>query len=137
MVPRIEIEIGRRLEATAEPNQHIVGNVTLTVANLLRTRAIYIDGPLRQIERLLDAQIRSTRNLADLLHDVFRQRSILFYFLADQLNVNLRWKAKIQNLAHHVGGQIVELGTWKLLAKHFTQPLRITIGRMMILIERH
>ncbi len=125
VVLRVEVERRRGLEAAAQAGEHGVGHVVLAVADLLGASPIDIDRPVRQIEGLLDTHVGGAWNMADLFHHVLGQIVVLVDGTADDLHVNLRWKAEVQDLAHHVGRQIVELRTRELLRELVTQSMGV------------
>ena len=55
----------------------------------------------------------------------------------DHLHVDLRRQAEVQNLAHHVCGEIVELRTRKLLSQLVAQVMGVFAGGPVFFGQRH
>ncbi len=65
------------------------------------------------IEGLLDAQIGDAGNAAHLVHDAVGQVAVGVHVLADDLHVDGRRKAEIENLADDIVGQEIEVRAGK------------------------
>ena len=60
-VTRIEIEARRGLKAPAQGDEQALRNIALRKADRLRAGAVYIDGEIGKVERLLNARVRRAR----------------------------------------------------------------------------
>ena len=72
-VLRVEPVRRRGLEAAAERNQQVVGNVALREAGQLRLGPVHIDVQMRFIEGLLDAQVGRSGNRLDSSQQLVRR----------------------------------------------------------------
>src|SRR5207237_5497551 len=78
-------------------------------AKLQRARAVHADRELGLIKWLVDAEVRSAGYFADLLHQLLREGTILRNLQPGDLQIDGRGQAKVQDLAYHVGRQVIEL----------------------------
>ena len=118
---RRQIKSRAGLEASAQAGQQVPGHIALAVPDLLRAGPVDINREHRLIERLLDAQVGGAGDSAYLLHQLFGEGTVLVYLQARHLQVDLCGQAEVQNLAHHVGGQVVELGTGEIPVQFVAQ----------------
>ena len=124
------------MEAAAQAGQQVLRHIPLAIADLLGARTVNIDCPLWLVEGLLDAEIGGAWDATDLLHQLLGQRAVLVHLQAGQLHIDLRGQAEVQNLAHHVGWQVVELGAGKLHGQLVAQRARVLRGGPMLVSQR-
>ena len=119
----VQPELWRGLEAAAQRSQHAIRHVRLTQTDLLRLRPVHIHRQVRRVERLLDVKIDSTRNSAQLRHHRFRQGMIAVDIRTDNLDIQWRRQAEVQNLIHDVGRQKIKSDARKV-ARQFLRAMR-------------
>ena len=123
-VARIEIEVGRGLEAAAERDQQALRHVLLGEADGSGAGAVDIDGHVGIVEGLLDARVGGAGNVADLVEHVFGQGAVAVEIGPDDLDVDGRGQAEVENLGHDVDGQHVEGDAGILAGQHAAQAAR-------------
>ena len=64
MILGIQIERWRGLETSTQAGEETLCYIPLTIPNLLRASPVDVDRPLRQVERLLNSEVRSARYVA-------------------------------------------------------------------------
>ncbi len=100
-----------------------------------RAAAVGDDTQLGLVEGLLDAQVHEPRHVAQLLQHLVREIPIL-RARADDLDVDGRRQAEVEDLADDVGRQERERRARELLRQHFAQRLDVVSGRPVILVQR-
>ena len=110
-VLRIEPEGRIRLQAAGEVDLHVRRHVLLGQADLAGERAVDVHVQRRVVEDLLDARVGDSRHLFDLDGRSSPRRRLVFLALvADDLHVDGRRQAEIEDLADDVGRQEGEGG---------------------------
>ena len=112
-VLRIEIEGRRGLKAAAGRHQQALHHVALGKARALRHGAIHVHGEIRIVEALLDAHVRSAGHILHLIEQPLGKREVALLVGSNDLDVDGRGQAEVENLRHHVHRQGVELGAGK------------------------
>ena len=113
------------MKASAQGNEHVVGNVALRKADLSRPGSIDVNLDSRQVKRLLDAQIGDARNVLNLGKQLVREFPVGLQIGTDHLDVDGRWHTEIEDLAHHVGRQKIEGDTRELACQHHAQAVDV------------
>ena len=106
---RIQPEGGRDLAAAGQGQQQVVGHIALGDAQLLGAAAIRVHAHFRQIVRLLDAGIDEARDMPQRFQQLIGHVAVL-RARADDLDVDGRRDAEVQDLADDVGRQEREGG---------------------------
>ena len=101
----VEPEIRLDLAAAGERDEQAVGDVALGQPDLVGKRAVDVDIDLRIVEHLLDAQVGDAGHLADALQQIGGIGVIGLLVVADDLHVDRRRQAEIQDLRDDVGRQ--------------------------------
>ena len=96
------------METAAEGNQQACGHVFLREPDGLGTRAVHIHGHFGQVEGLVDMSIGSAGNIPDLIEHAFGKSAIASLVGADQLDIDGRGEAKVQDLRDDVDRRQVE-----------------------------
>ena len=136
-VLRIEIEAGRGLEAAAESNQYALRHILLRQANLLGAGAVNIHRHIGIVEGLLDARVGGAGNIANFIQHAFGESVIAIHIGADDLYIDRRRKAKVENLGDNVHRQHIEGDTRILAGQYTAQALNVGRGRVMVLGQLH
>lgn len=135
-VLRIEPEIRRGLRAAAQRDQQVLRDVALCESRLhgLRPIDVHVDG--RFVAGLLDACVDETAHAAHCIEQTIRDRAILFELVADDLHVDRRGQAEVENLADDVRGQEREAHAGKRGVQHVAQFGDVLRGRPVLRCER-
>ena len=106
---------GRRgLEGATERHQQRSGDIPLCQSDVLRARAVHVHKEPRLVERLLDVQVGRSRYVLDLLHQLLGEVMVRHFIVADDLNIDGRRQAEVQDLRRHVDRQRIERNSGKL-----------------------
>ena len=106
--PRVQPERGRRLEAPAEGNQHVAGNIAGRKAYLRCPRAVNVHLEARQIEGFLNAQVNRAGDVFEFAHQPVGKSPVGVKVVPHHLDIDGRREAEIQDLADHVRGQKIK-----------------------------
>ena len=87
-VARIEIEIRRGLEASAQCDQNALRHILLREPDGRGARAIHVHCHAGAVERLLDARVDSAGNVAHIVEHAFGQGAVLVEVGADDLDID-------------------------------------------------
>ena len=98
----IEIETGAGLEATAQRHQEALRYILLRKANGLCAGTIHIHGEVWIIKRLLNAGVGSAGYVAYVIRHFLCNRAVAIQIGSDDLDIDWRRKAKIENLRNDV-----------------------------------
>ena len=107
----------------------ILGDVALADADELRPGSIHVDVEGRRVESLLNARVRDSRNAGDLRQHFVCVGAVGLDFRADDLHIDRRRQAEVENLGHDVGRQEGESRAGKLAWQLFAHRLHVT-GRL-------
>ena len=133
----IEIEVGGGLEAAAERHQQALRHILLRQADGLGAGAVHIHRHVGIVEGLLDARVGRAGNIADLIEHALGQGAVAIEIRADDLNIDGRREAEVENLRDDVHRQHVERDAGILAGQHAAQLLDIGRGGMVILGQLH
>ena len=111
-------KFGCDLGASGERDQETVGDVALGQANFAGERSIDVHVDLRIVEHLLDAQIGDAGNRADALEQVRGIGVVGLLIATNDLNVDRRRQAEVQDLRDDIGRQERKGRPRKLLRQH-------------------
>ena len=73
--------------------------------DVLRAGAIHVDEESGLVERLLDVQVSRSRHVLDLLHQLLGEVVIAHLIVANNLDIDRRRQAEVQDLRRHVHRQ--------------------------------
>src|SRR6185437_6756235 len=133
----IQPERWRCLKTPAERDKNVPSHVAGVVTGLLRLRPVDIDEKLRLIERLLNAQSGGAGNHLDLLQELLREVAIRLDVPAENLNIDRRREAEVQNLTDQVGGKKVEQRSRKFRGQLAPQFRDVFVEGMVFLGQRN
>ena len=91
----------------------------------------------RTIHLLLKMRVDDPGNGRHALLQFLRHAEVRRSVVADCPHIDLRRKAEIEDLRHHVGRLEIEHVLRKRRRQHLTQPANVVGGRCMALFERH
>ena len=111
---RIQPEARRGLAAAAQRDQQVVGDVALREAGLRRARAVDVDCSVGWFATWWTRRSTMPGTRADLRQQLGRERAVRVLVAADDLHVDRRRQAEVQNLADDVGRDERELDARKL-----------------------
>ena len=87
------------------------------------------------VEGLLDAHVGGAGDVADLVQHVLGESAVAVEVGADDLDVDGRGEAEVENLGDDVDGQHVEGDAGILAGQHGAQPFDVVGGGMVVLGE--
>ena len=98
--------VGRRgLGASAQRHEQVSGDVALRVADLLEPWPVDGDEEAGRVEGLLDAQVDEARHAAHAVEEPLREGAIPGEVVPDDLHVDRRRQAEVEDLADDVHGR--------------------------------
>ncbi len=112
-------------------------HILLGQPDLLGPGAVHIHGQIGLVERLLDARIGRAGNIADLVEHAFGEGAVAIQIRADNLDVDGRREAEVQNLRDNVHRQHIKRDAGILLGQHAAQALHISRGGVVIRAQLH
>ena len=135
--PGLRIEpIGRRgLRAAGERGLHRRRRILLAQTDQAGQRAVDIDVQGRLLEGLLDPRIGDAGDLLDPRQQLVGVFPVRLQVVADDLQVDRRGHAEIQDLADHVGRQEGEGGAGKLARQLLAHRLDVVRRRRVVRLE--
>ena len=104
-VLRVDPERRSDLEAAGQAVLQALGDVALVQADLRRAHTVDLDAERRIVERLLDSRVGDAGDARDFLQQLVGVGVVGGEIGADDLHVDRRGKAEVENLRHDVGGQ--------------------------------
>ena len=128
----IQPEIGGRLEASAQADQHALCDFLGIQSDLIDARAVHIEVKSGQAHHLLHVHVRRAGNLAQPICDSLRDVVVPAHIGAHYLNIDRRGQSKIENLRHDIGGLEEELHARKPRWKFAAQLAHVLRRRMMV-----
>ena len=133
----IEIEAGGGLEAAAEGHQQALRHILLRQADGLGAGAVHVHRHIGIVEGLLDARVGCAGNIADLIEHALGEGAVAVEVGADDLNIDGRREAEVENLGDDVHRQRVKSDAGILACQHVAQTLDIGRGGVVIFGELH
>ena len=124
-VLRIEPERGRGLDAARKRVLQVLRDIALADPNQLGASPVDVDIERRRVEGLLDARVRDAGHVFDLGENRIRIVAVGFEVRSDDLHVDRRRQAKVENLRHDVGRQEREVRSRKLARQDFAHRLDV------------
>ena len=132
----VEPEVRRGLEAAAGGGQQALGDVALLRPMLAGLGAIHVDHEFGIVEGLLDAQVGGSGDVLDLVEQLLGEGAIAVQVGADDLDIDGRGKAEVEDLRDHVDGQRVEGHAGKARGRMCAELLHIIVGGVMLFGKR-
>ncbi len=128
--------VGRRgLRTARQGRQHGGRRILFGDTDQAAERAVDIDVQRRLLERLLDPRIGDAGDLFDARQQRVGVLPIRRHIVADDLQVDRRGDAEIEDLADHVGRQKGERGAGKLTRQLLAQRLDVVRGRRVVRVQ--
>ena len=112
-------------------------HVFLGEANRLGASAVHVHRHTGIVERLLDARVGCAGNIADLIQHAFGESVISIHVGTNDLYVDGRREAEVENLGDNVHRQHVKGYTRILAGQHTAKALDIGRGGMMVFGQLH
>ena len=131
-VPWIQPEIGGRLEASTQADQHALGDFLGIQSDLIDARAVHVEVERGQAHHLLHVHVGGAGNLAQPICDPLRDVVVPAHIGAHYLNIDRRGQAKIENLRHDIGGLEEKLHARKPRWEIAAQLAHVLRRRMMV-----
>src|SRR5277367_2024125 len=133
----IEPEIGSGLEASAQADQHTLGDVLGGQSDLVDARAVHVEIERGQAEHLLHVDIGCSGNVAQFIGDFLADEVVGCDVLTDDLNVDRGGQSEIENLGDDVGGLEEKFDAGKTLRQLAAQAANVSRrGVMFFGVER-
>ncbi len=133
-VAGIQPEIGRGCETPAERNQHALRNIARIHAHLRDAGALDVQMQRRQVEQLLHVHVSGAGNAPQPVGNLLRDLVVGRHVGADELNVDGRRQAEVQDLGDDVGRLEEELHARELPRQLLAQLADVVRRRMMVLL---
>ena len=128
----IEIEVGAGLEAAAQRDQQALRHILLRQPGGCGARAVHVDRQIGIVERLLDARVDRAGHIAHFVQHALGEGAIGIKIGPDDLDIDGRGQAEVENLGHDVHGQRVERDAGIFAGQHVAQALHIGLGGVVM-----
>ena len=136
-VARVEIEIGRGLEASAERDQNALSDILLREPDGGCARAVHVHRHAGVVERLLDAGIDGAGNVAHVVEHALGQGAVCVEIGAHDLDVDGRRQAEVQDLRDDVHRQRIKRHAGVFAGQHLAQHFDIVRRGVVLRRELH
>src|ERR1039457_6830207 len=128
----IEPEIGSRLEASTQADQHALCDLLGIQSDLVDARAVHVEIESGQAHHLLHMYVGGAGNLAQPICDSLRDVVASAHIGAPYLNIDRRGQSKMEKLRHDIGGLKEELHARETRWEFTAQPAHVLRRRMMV-----
>ena len=129
----IEIEVGGGLEASAQGHQQALRHILLRQTDGLGAGAVHVHRHIGIVEGLLNARIDCAGHIADLIEHALCDCAVAIQVRADDLDIDGRGEAEVENLGHDVHRQHIKSHAGILAIQLLAQSLHVGRGGMVVL----
>jgi len=112
-------------------------HILLRQADGLGAGAVHVHGYIGLVEGLLNARIGSAGDIANLIEHALGQGAVAVQVHADDLNIDGRGAAEVENLGDDVHRQHIKRDAGVLAVEHGAQALDVLLGGMVVGAQLH